>query len=137
MAISYADRHPGTEAALGEKASKRLNRSNYIYSIRTPQKQNFVAKLHLFNQPVGREKTSLSLEREVRGSNLGLIKLNTMLPTACHRCDISLKGVVLLGRIDADMDSQIVRYTLWRNTASIMKVWFDLIVLKLCFIKIP
>ena len=46
--------------------------------------------------------TPSSLEREVRGSNLGPVKSNTMLPTARHRCDISSKGAVLPGRNDAE-----------------------------------
>ena len=43
------------------------------------------------------------VEREVRGSNLGPVKLDTVLPTARHRCDISSKGAVLPGRNDAEM----------------------------------
>ena len=37
----------------------------------------------------------LSLEREVCGSNLGPVKSDTVLSTARHRCDISLKRAVL------------------------------------------
>ena len=47
--------------------------------------------------------TRSSLEREVRGSNLGPVKSDTVLPTARHRCDISSKGAVLPGRNDAEM----------------------------------
>ena len=54
-------------------------------------------------QPVGRAVTRSSPEREVRGSNLGPVKSDTVLPTARHRCDISLKGAVLPGRNDAEM----------------------------------
>ena len=60
------------------------------------------------------------MEQEVRGSNLGLVKSNTVLPTARHRCDISLKEAVLPGRNDVEMGPP-TRYTLWRITASIMK----------------
>ena len=51
-----------------------------------------------------------SLEREVRGSNLGLVKSNTVLPTGATT------------RIWAPQ----TRYTLRRNTASIMKdlIWY-------------
>ena len=54
-------------------------------------------------RPVGRAVTRSSLEREVWGSNLGPIKLGTVLPTARHRCDISSKEAVLPGRNDAEM----------------------------------
>ena len=50
---------------------------------------------------VGRAVTCSSLEREICGSNLGPVKLDTVLPTARHRRDVSLKGVVLPGRNDA------------------------------------
>ena len=72
------------------------------------------------NRPIGRAITRSSLEREVRGSNLGQVKSDTLSPTARHRCDISLKRAVLLGRDDAEIDPP-TRYTLWRITASIMK----------------
>ena len=54
-------------------------------------------------RPVGRAVTRSSLEREVRGSNLGPDKSDTLLPTARHRCDIFVKGAVLPGRYDAEM----------------------------------
>ena len=38
-----------------------------------------------------------------RGSNLGPVKSDTVLPTARHRCNISSKGAVLPGRNDAEM----------------------------------
>ena len=44
----------------------------------------------------------MSLEREVQGSNLGLVKSDTVLPTACHRCHVSKKAV-LPGSNDAEM----------------------------------
>ena len=53
---------------------------------------------------VGRALTRSSLDREVRNSNLGPVKSNTVLLTARHRCDISSKGAVLPGRNDAEMD---------------------------------
>ena len=43
------------------------------------------------NRPVGRAVTHSSLKQEVRGSNLGLVKSDTVLPTARHRCNISSK----------------------------------------------
>ena len=50
-----------------------------------------------------RAVTPSSLERKVWGSNLGQVKFDTVLPTTCHRCDISSKGAVLPGRNDAEM----------------------------------
>ena len=43
------------------------------------------------DRPVGPAVTHSSLEQEVRGSNLGPVKLDTVLPTARHRCDVSSK----------------------------------------------
>ena len=61
------------------------------------------------------------LERqEVLGPNLGPIKLDSVLPTARHRCSISLKGTVLPRCNNAKMGPQ-TRYTHWCNTASIIK----------------
>ena len=54
-------------------------------------------------RPVGRAVTRSSLEREVRGSNLGPVKSDTVLPTARHRCSISSKEAVLPGRNDTEM----------------------------------
>ena len=65
-----------------------------------------------------RAATRLSMEREVQIS--GKVKSNTGLPTARHRCSISSKGAVLPWRNDANMGPK-TRYTLRRNTASIMK----------------
>ena len=61
----YADRHPCRHRSSFRRESKQTTKQIELYSIRTLQKQHFVAKLYLFNQPVGQEKTSLSLEREV------------------------------------------------------------------------
>ena len=52
---------------------------------------------------VGRTLTCSSLEQEVRSSNLGPVKSNTVLPTARHRCDIFSKGAGLPGHNDAEM----------------------------------
>ena len=49
---------------------------------------------------VGPAVTRSSLERQVRGSNLGPVKSGTVLPTVRHRSDISSKGAELPGRID-------------------------------------
>ena len=57
------------------------------------------------NRPVGRAVTRSSLEWEFSGSNLGPVKLDTVFPTAHHRCDISSNGAVLPRRIDAEMGS--------------------------------
>ena len=46
-----------------------------------------------------------SLEWEVRGSNLDSVKLDAVLPTAHHCCEISSKGAVLSGRNDPEMGS--------------------------------
>ena len=43
-----------------------------------------VLNFFLANQPVGRAVTHLSLEWEIWGSNLGPVKSDTVLPTACH-----------------------------------------------------
>ena len=48
------------------------------------------------NWPVGPAITRSSLEREVQGSNLGSVKLNTVLPTARHCCYISSKRAATL-----------------------------------------
>ena len=55
------------------------------------------------NRPAGRMVTRLSLEWEVWGSNLGLVKLDTVLPMACHCCYISSKEAVLPWHNDAEM----------------------------------
>ena len=53
--------------------------------------------------PVIRAVTRSSVEREVWDSNLELIKSNTVLPTARHRCNIYSKGAVF-------KDGSTVRY---------------------------
>ena len=54
-------------------------------------------------RPVGRAVTCSSLEWEVRSSNLEPAKSDTVLPTARHCCNISLKGAVLPRRNDMEM----------------------------------
>ena len=44
----------------------------------------------------------LSLEREVWGSNLGPVRSDTVLPTACHRYGIFPKGTELPERNDME-----------------------------------
>ena len=63
-----------------------------------------------YYRPVGQAVTRSSLEREVRGSNLWLVKSNTVLPTGAMTRRWALQ----------------TRYTLRRNTASIMKdlIWY-------------
>ena len=57
-----------------------LNRSTKIVSI-----------INKSNMPASRlSGIALFLEREVRGSNLGPAKLDTLLPSDGHRCDIPL-----------------------------------------------
>ena len=53
--------------------------------------------------PLGRAITRSSLEQDFWGSNLGLVKSDTVLPTLCHRCDISSKEAVLLGHNDTKL----------------------------------
>ena len=40
---------------------------------------------------------------EAEGSNLKRVKSDTVLPTSCHRCSISLKRAVFPSRNDAEM----------------------------------
>ena len=51
---------------------------------------------------MSREVTSSSMERKDRGSNLEPVKLDTVLPTVHHCCDISFKEAVLPGRNAAE-----------------------------------
>ena len=46
--------------------------------------------------------------------------MDTMLPTARHRCNISSKRAVLPGAMTRRRALQ-TRYTLWRNSASTME----------------
>ena len=50
--------------------------------------------LHSLKRPVGRAVTRSFLERGTE-LDLGPVKSNTVLPTNCQHCDISLKGDVL------------------------------------------
>ena len=54
-------------------------------------------------------------------SNLGPVKSDKVLPTARHRCNISSKGSVLPAGAMTQRWAPQTRYTLRRNTASIMK----------------
>ena len=56
----------------------------------------------LTEQLFGRAVTRSSLEREVRGTTVGPVKSDAVLPTACHRSKIFSK-VVLPGRNDAEI----------------------------------
>ena len=67
------------------------------------QKIAFLTPFGFICQPVGRAVTRSSLEREIWGSNLRPVKSDTGLPTARHRCDISSKEALLIGRKDAEM----------------------------------
>ena len=73
-----------------------------------------------------RAVTRSSLEREVRGSNLGPVKSDTMLPTARHRCNISSKGAVLPGRNDAEMGPANSLHASAYYSEYKWKIWFDL-----------
>ena len=53
---------------------------------------------HQKQRPVRREVTRSFLEQEIKGSNFGPVKSDTVLPTARRRCDISSKGNVLPGQ---------------------------------------
>ena len=46
--------------------------------------------------------------RGLRGSNLGPVKSDTVLPTARHRCNISSKETLLPWRNDVEMAPQLV-----------------------------
>ena len=76
-------------------------------------------------QTVGRELTLSSLEQEVWGSNLGLVKSDTVLPTARHCYDISWKGAALLAGERMRRCAPLTRYTLRRNATSIIEdlIW--------------
>ena len=65
----------------------------------------------LCSELAGNAVTGSFLEREVIGLNLGPAKSDTVLPTACHRCNISSKRAELLERNDAKMGPES-RYTL-------------------------
>ena len=57
---------------------------------------------HLY-RPVGLAVRSSSHKRKGWGANLGPAKLNGVLPTACHRCNISLKEALFPGCNDLEM----------------------------------
>ena len=70
--------------------------------------------------PGGRAIKRSSLEREISPSYLRPVKSDAVLPTACHRCDITSKDTEFLGAMTQRCASP-THYTLRRNTASIMK----------------
>ena len=74
----------------------------------------------------GRAVMRPSMQRKIWGSNIGLVKLDSVLPMALYGCNVSLKRAVLPGRSDAGWAQQTC-YTLRRNTASEMKYlfWFE------------
>ena len=57
----------------------------------------------------------------MRDSNLGLVKSDTVLPTARLRRDISLKEAMLLAGLITRRWGPQTRYTLWRNTTYTVK----------------
>ena len=75
---------------------------------------------------VGRAVTRSSLEQMVWSSHFARVKSDTVLPTARRRCDISSKEAMLLGAATRRWVPP-TRYTLQRNTTSIMKdlIWFQ------------
>ena len=54
-------------------------------------------------RPVGRAVMHLFVEREVRGSNLGRVKSETVLAMARRRCNVSSKETVLPRHNDVEM----------------------------------
>ena len=84
-------------------ASKKL--TSYIKSQVINISRQVISLSHkqVKNRPVGQTATHSSLERDVRGSNLWLVKSETVLPTAGYRCNISLEKAVLPERNDAEM----------------------------------
>ena len=77
--------------------------------------------MKLNDRPVGRAVTRLSLEREVLCSYLGPVKSDAVLPTDCHRCDISSKEAVYSSRAMTRRRAPAYSFTLQRNTMSIVK----------------
>ena len=71
--------------------------------------------------PVGQMLTRLFLVRKIRVLKFGQVKSDTVLPKACHRCGIFLKGAVLLARAMTQRWAPPTCYTLWRNSAWVMK----------------
>ena len=69
----------------------------------SPPHCEFLATRLYYKLLYGPAVTRSSLERQVRGSNLRPVKLDTVLPTVCYRSDTSSKGAVLPGRNDAEM----------------------------------
>ena len=57
--------------------------------------EDFVSKVSNLNK--------IAFVSGIRGFNLGPVKLDTVLPTARHRCGISSNEAVLRGHNDAEM----------------------------------
>ena len=64
----------------------------------------FLTGDYRWHWPVGRAMMRSSLERDFCSLNLGQVKSDTVLSTACLRCDISSKGAKLLRRNDAKLN---------------------------------
>ena len=75
------------------------------------------------NFPVGQAVTRSSLTRKVKGLSFWAGKLdNTVLSTACYRCDISFKEAELPASAMMRKWAPTTRYTLSSKSASKMKV---------------
>ena len=111
LQISFAQSVGKYDVIINEKV--KLQKLSKILEI-----ENFLAR------PVGRAVTDSSVEREVWGSeffvsNLGPVKLDTMLPTTRHRCDLSSKKAVLpMGALTRKWDPS---YMLQHITAGLLK----------------
>ena len=79
------------------------------------------------NQPVGRVVTRSFLKREVCGSNLGLVKLDELLPATHHRCSFFSKKALLSMHNDAEFGSENSLHGSALNSRYNEKFNFDLI----------
>ena len=84
----------------------------------TKKKKLLIMMIKIIYRPVDRAVTRS--EEKVWVSNTRPVKLDIVLPMACHRCNVSSKGALLPWLNDAEM-AQETRYTLGRNTTNIMK----------------
>ena len=82
--------------------------------------QSFNFSLIGCNRPVGRAVTRSSLEQEVRGSNLGPVKLDTVLPRLATAATFLQKTLCCLG-VMTRRCAPPTRYIFLHNTASIIK----------------
>ena len=90
-----------------------------------------IINMNLLHKPASWSRSAVTLsflQREVWGSNLGLVKLDRVLPTARNGCGISSKEAELPDAMTWRW-AQPTCNTLQRITASILKdsTWFDLI----------